>query len=64
MLETHGRVSMLRLLPKAPGQSTLSAYCLYAQAASTAKALKNIPTIKVWSPSHIPPSLLSLSSQG
>lgn len=38
---------MLRLLPKAPGQNTLSAYCLYAQPTSTAKALKNIPSIKV-----------------
>lgn len=44
---------MLRLLPKAPGQNTLSAYCLYAQPTSTAKALKNIPSIKVSHP-YIP----------
>ena len=47
LLDVHGKVTMLRLLPKAPGQTTLSAYCLYASAASTVKALKNIPSIKV-----------------
>lgn len=47
VLEVHGRVKMLRLLPKTPGQNLISAYCLYTHAASTANALKELPKIKV-----------------
>lgn len=47
LLETWGRLSFLRVLPKKPGQTHLSAYCLFMHSLSTVNALKGIPELKV-----------------